>query len=135
MTNQLMYRREERRIAFMISDGSFNERAAHAVRKDGNTLACDIRDEENKEQFDPIKAPEALKKAWAEGIEVYYIGLQISPPAIASAEEWFGKGHVFNLCDIGTELPPLIEDIIGQREGGLGQIKQDKGYKLATRKG
>jgi hypothetical protein len=120
---ELRTRREERRIAVIFSDGSFGVRTATSDNA-GNASA-------NKPGEGEFKtAMEFCKEAWSEGIEVYYIGIHVSDSEIASAESILGKGHAAGVTDIATELPALLDSIIGMDERDLRKTADGKGYKL-----
>ena len=111
---ELQTRREERRIAVIFSDGSFN----------GTHRAWDEGADEYR------SANDFCKEAWAEGIEVYYIGIHVSDSEIEHAERLLGKGHAAGVTDIATELPALLNTIIEMDERDLRKTAEGKGYKL-----
>ena len=71
---------------------------------------------------------EVVKEAWKAGIEIYYIGLHISQEQIVEAESLLGKGHVTTVTDVATELPKLLETIVGRTERDLVTLAKGGGF-------
>ena len=123
---ELQTRPEERRIAFIMSDGSFDDGTSPDL--DGNG----IRSAETNYHDRPthLNVNDFVKKAWAQGIEVYYIGLHVRPEDLAEAEEMLGKGHAIGVTDIATELPALMEAIVKMDDRDMRQTAKGQGYKI-----
>jgi hypothetical protein len=122
----LKSRREERRIAIIFSDGSFCNDSCNEEKSGVDALADDFEYTGKGSK----KTMEFVKKAWAEGIEVYYIGLQVGQRNIEHAEKLLGKHHAINVNDIATDLPKVLEAIIALDEGDLRKTNKGDGFNI-----
>jgi hypothetical protein len=119
--NTLLKRPEERRIALIISDGSFDN-----IDHNSNTLSgvgrCDLGRR--------VSTKTEIESAWKKGVEVYYLGINISASEIKAAEMLLGKGHAFSVSDTATELPKVVESIILMKTNDLRKISKGKGFAI-----
>tara|TARA_R110000824_G_scaffold53729_2_gene148459 strand:+ start:31 stop:1062 length:1032 start_codon:yes stop_codon:yes gene_type:complete len=127
VANQLRERPEERRIALLFSDGAFNNTTSDI--DPSKTLAADNRYEAGGRKFQR-NTRQAIEDAWKDGIEVYYIGLQVGREGIEVAESVLGKGHAISVTNVATELPKVLEKIIGLKVADLKRTSKGEGFKV-----
>ena len=129
LINMLRMRNEERRIALLFSDGSFSDEMSEEHLSGVTSLSMESRGDDRRNRRETTTIDQ-IKKAWSEGIEVYYIGLQVSDTDISRAEEMLGKGHAISIANIATDLPKVMEQIILMDEHNLKQTNKGKGFAI-----
>ena len=126
--NALKARREERKIAVIFSDGDLD--VSYCESTDGVApLACDRMDADYDGSA-TFSTTQVIKRAWKEGIEIYYVGLQLNSRQIKRAESMVGKGHAVSVVDVASELPKVLEQIISLNEHDTRSTQDGQGFKI-----